>query len=128
MSSQSIQWTNYILYASGGNVCIDHGGLYPVGLLSLPKKGIQYYYVYVLISESDNLFYTGYTKNLPNRISEHEAGKVKSTVYRRPLKLIYWEGCLNQHDATRREKYLKSGSGKIYLRNRLRLYLENPTG
>ncbi len=80
------------------------------------------------MSESDNFFYTGYTKNLPNRIIEHEAGKVKSTVGRRPLKLIYWEGCLNQQDATRREKYLKSGSGKIYLRNRLRLYLENPTG
>ncbi|MGB4958113.1 MAG: GIY-YIG nuclease family protein, partial [Saprospiraceae bacterium] len=89
---------------------------------------MQYYYVYVLMSESDNFFYTGYTKNLPNRIIEHEAGKVKSTVGRRPLKLIYWEGCLNQQDATRREKYLKSGSGKIYLRNRFRLYLENPTG
>lgn len=110
------------------HVSVNQGCFYPVGLLSLQKKVIQYYYVIVLINESDKLFYTGYTKNLVNRISEHEAGKVKSTANRRPLKLIYWEGCLNQQDATRREKYLKSGNGKIYLRNRLRLYLDNPTG
>ena len=78
--------------------------------------------------ESDNLFYTGYTKNMDNKINEHEAGKVKSTADRRPLNLIYWKGCLNLQDVTRRENYLKSGNGKMYLRNRLRLYLENPTG
>ena len=66
------------------------------------------------------MFYTGYTCNPEQRIEMHNEGKVESTKYRRPLKLIYFEGCLNQQDATRREKYLKSGNGKIYLRNRLR--------
>jgi putative endonuclease len=89
---------------------------------------MQFYYVYVLLSEVDNLFYTGYTNDLKQRIELHNAGQVKSTSKRTPLRLIYWEGCLNQQDATRREKYLKSGNGKIYLRNRLRLFLENPTG
>lgn len=87
----------------------------------------MYYYVYVLISEIDNLFYTGYTKDLRKRLSEHDSGKVNSTRDRRPLKLIYFEGCLNQQDATRREKYLKSGNGKIYLKSRLRNYFY-PTG
>ena len=87
----------------------------------------MYYYVYVLLSEKDNQFYTGYTSNLRRRLEEHQAAKVTSTKYRLPLKLIYFEGCLNQQDATRREKYLKSGNGKIYLRSRLRLFL-NPTG
>jgi putative endonuclease len=87
----------------------------------------MFYYVYVLLSEKDNQFYTGYTSNLINRITFHNDGKVESTKNRRPLKLIYWEGCLNQQDATRREKYLKSGSGKIYLRNRLSNFF-NPTG
>jgi putative endonuclease len=87
----------------------------------------MYYYVYVLISEIDNLFYTGYTKDLRKRLSEHDSGKVNSTRHRRPLKLIYFEGCLNQQDATRREKYLKSGNGKIYLKSRLRNYFY-PTG
>lgn len=87
----------------------------------------MYYYVYVLISEIDNLFYTGYTKDLKKRLSQHDSGKVNSTRHRRPLKLIYFEGCLNQQDATRREKYLKSGNGKIYLKSRLRNYFY-PTG
>jgi len=87
----------------------------------------MYYYVYVLLSEKDNQFYTGYTSNLNNRIELHNEGKVESTKNRKPLKLIYWEGCLNQQDATRREKYLKSGNGKIYLRNRLSHFF-NPNG
>ncbi len=84
------------------------------------------YYVYVLLSEKDNLFYTGYSASLENRVDSHNKGLVPSTKYRRPLKLIYYEGCFNQQDVTRREKYLKSGNGKIYLRNRLKNYF-NPT-
>jgi putative endonuclease len=87
------------------------------------------YYVYVLLSESDHEFYTGYTSDLRKRFAEHEKGQVRSTKHRRPLKLIYYEACLDQQDATRREKYLKSGNGKIYLKNRLKQYFEqNPTG
>ena len=84
---------------------------------------MKYYYTYVLLSERDGNFYTGYTKDLIKRLEEHDKGEVVSTKSRRPLKLIYWEGCLNQQDATRREKYLKSGNGKIYLRNRLKKFL-----
>ncbi len=87
----------------------------------------MYYYVYVLLSEKGKLFYTGYTSDLKNRLEQHNLGKVPSTKNRTPLKLIYYEGCLDQQDATRREKYLKSGSGKIYLRNRLSNFF-NPTG
>jgi putative endonuclease len=88
----------------------------------------MYFYVYVLLSEKDNQFYTGYSSNLRERLKLHEEGKVISTKNRLPIKLIYFEGCLNQQDATRREKYLKSGNGKIYLRNRLNKFLSNPTG
>ncbi len=88
---------------------------------------MQYYYTYVLLSEKDENLYTGYTKNINNRLQEHNDGKVRSTKDRRPLKLLYWEGCLNQKDATRREKYLKSGSGKIYIRNRLKNFLDDNT-
>ncbi len=86
------------------------------------------FYVYVLLSKKDNLFYTGYTNDVQSRIEEHNSGKVQSTKFRTPLILIYWEGCLNQQDATRREKYLKSGNGKTYLKNRLKNFLKNPTG
>ena len=87
----------------------------------------MYYYIYILQSEKDNLWYTGYTSDLKNRLILHNSGKVESTKNRQPLKLIYFEGCLNQQDATRREKYLKSGNGKIYLKSRLGNYF-NPTG
>ena len=83
------------------------------------------YYVYLLLSEKDGKFYTGSTDDLKRRIAEHKAGSVKSTVRRKPLKLIYYEACLNEADARARERYLKSGAGKKYLRNRLRSYLEN---
>ena len=81
----------------------------------------------MLKSEIDNNWYTGYTSNLRNRLQMHNEGNVESTRHRRPLTLIYFEGCLNQQDATHREKYLKSGNGKIYLKNRLSHFF-NPTG
>jgi len=83
---------------------------------------MPYFYVYVLKSETDNQFYTGYTSDLRQRIDEHNLGKVQSTKNRRPLKLVYFEGCLNQHDATHREKYLKTTYGKRYIRERLKNY------
>jgi putative endonuclease len=54
---------------------------------------------------------------------KHNNGSVPSTKNRRPLELIYWEGCLNQVDATTREKYLKTAWGKRYIKNRLKHYL-----
>lgn len=65
----------------------------------------DFYYVYILLSEKDGKKYTGYTSNLPLRFEAHQKGKVTSTKHRRPFKLIYFEGCLSQDDALRREKY-----------------------
>ena len=84
---------------------------------------MRQYYVYVLQSESDKNFYTGYTNNIRVRINEHNSGKVVSTKNRLPMKLIYWEGCLNQKDALSREKYLKTAWGKRFIKNRLKNYL-----
>ncbi len=81
------------------------------------------YYTYVLQSEKDGNFYSGFTKNLKLRFDQHNKGQVESTKNRRPLKLIYYEGCLNQADATKREKYLKTYNGKRFLHNRLKSYL-----
>ena len=77
------------------------------------------YYTYVLYREKDSQWYTGATPDLKERFLEHMAGRVRSTERRRPLKLVYYEGCLDREDAFRRERYLKSGRGKRYLRQRL---------
>lgn len=81
------------------------------------------YYVYILQSVKDGKFYTGYTNNLRARLERHSNGLVVSTKNRLPLKLVYYEGCLNQQDATHREKYLKTSWGKRYIKVRLNNYL-----
>jgi len=81
------------------------------------------FYTYVLQSEQDGKFYTGYTKNLKLRFEAHQQGKVKCTKNRRPFEIIYYEACLNQQDATHREKYLKTFYGKMFLKKRLKSYL-----
>ncbi|NLD38446.1 MAG: GIY-YIG nuclease family protein [Desulfatiglans sp.] len=81
------------------------------------------FYTYVLISEKDGNLYTGFTKNLKVRFEQHNKGQVESTRGRRPMKLIYYEACLNQEDATHREKYLKTYHGKMYIKRRLKSYL-----
>ena len=78
------------------------------------------YYVYVLQSKKDKKLYTGYTYDLRKRFKEHNENKVYSTKNRGQFIIIYYEACLNQQDATSREKYLKTGMGKRYLKNRLK--------
>ena len=80
------------------------------------------HYVYVLQSEVDARFYTGCTGNLRKRLQEHNGAKVVSTRGRGPLTLVYYEACLNEQDAFRREKYLKTTYGKRYLRVRCKNY------
>ena len=81
------------------------------------------FYVYVLQSNKDGKFYVGFTRDLKIRFEQHEKGFVDSTKNRRPLKLIYYEACLNQSDATKRAKYLKTYHGKMFIRKRLKSYL-----
>ena len=81
------------------------------------------FYTYVLQSERDENFYTGLTEDLKLRFEQHNKGLVESTKDRRPLKLIYYEACLDQNDVSHREKYLKTYHGKMFLRKRLKSYL-----
>lgn len=81
------------------------------------------YYTYVLQSDRDKKFYTGYTKDLRKRLEEHNTGKIAATRGRTPLRLVYYEACLNQQDAAHREKYLKTAWGKKFVKQRLKHYL-----
>ena len=65
------------------------------------------YYVYLLRSKKDNKLYIGLTHNLIKRFTEHNQGLNKSTKYRRPLFLIYYEAYSSLKDAQIREKKLK---------------------
>ena len=78
----------------------------------------MFHCTYVLLSEKDDNFYAGYTKNLKLRFEQHEKGQVESTRDRRPVRLLYYEACLHQNDATKREKYFKTYHGKMFLKRR----------
>ncbi len=71
------------------------------------------YYVYILKSKKDNKFYIGYSKNLKQRLFEHNRGNVESTRNRRPLELVYYEAYRDEEDAKTREKSFKN-SGSVY--------------
>jgi putative endonuclease len=81
------------------------------------------FYVYVLRSESDSGFYIGCSANLRKRTQEHKEGLSFATSFRGPWRLIYYEAYPNQEDALGRERYLKSGSGRRFLKAQLRHYL-----
>ncbi|KKW19189.1 MAG: GIY-YIG catalytic domain protein [Parcubacteria group bacterium GW2011_GWA2_51_10] len=79
--------------------------------------------VYILLSEKDKKFYVGYTQDLKGRFEAHVLGAVKSTKLRRPIRLVYVEICIDKRDAMRRERYLKTHHGKMFVHNRLKSYL-----
>ena len=83
---------------------------------------MNFYYTYVLLDKKRN-FYIGYSQDLKKRFKEHTLGKVFATKSKLPIKLIYYESCINKYDALKREKYLKSGPGRKYLKNRLKNFL-----
>jgi len=81
------------------------------------------YYTYVLKSKKNGRLYTGATNDLRKRLKLHDEGKSNFTKKDKPYELIYYEACKDREDAYAREKYLKSGPGKKFIRNRLRRFL-----
>lgn len=80
------------------------------------------FYVYCLQSEKTDNLYFGYTVDLKQRIVEHNKGQNISTKPYLPWKIIYYEACLLESDARRREKYLKSSTGRRMFKRRLKDY------
>jgi putative endonuclease len=82
------------------------------------------YYVYLLESKENKTWYIGYSSDLKKRIQNHLSGNGGQTTSRKnDWKLIYYEAYLNKVDAMGREKFLKSGSGRKYLKKQLINYL-----
>lgn len=75
------------------------------------------FYVYAISSEIRKYIYVGLTNNLERRIKEHNSGNNRTTKPYRPFKLIYSEECKDRIEARKREKYLKSGVGKEFLKS-----------
>jgi len=65
------------------------------------------FYVYLIKSKKDDNLYTGFTNDLKRRLLEHNQGLNKSTKYRAPFRLIYYEAYKSEEDAILREHNLK---------------------
>lgn len=81
------------------------------------------FYTYIIKSEKSNKWYTGSTNNLRKRFKQHNDGESSFTRKYIPYKLVYYEACLNEDDARSRELFLKSGTSKRYIKNRLKRFL-----
>lgn len=77
------------------------------------------YYVYILLSDKDGRLYIGSTPNLKNCLEKHKKGFVLATKHRLPIRLIHYETYFSDHDAKRREVFLKGGKGHDELKIQL---------
>ena len=73
------------------------------------------HYVYVLVCGDGNN-YVGCTGNLKDRIKRHKKGYVPATAGRLPLRLDFYIAFANKYKAFNFEKYLKSGSGRAFVK------------
>ena len=78
----------------------------------------------MLHSLSDSGLYIGFSANLRRRLAEHQKGQAFATSYRGPWRLIYYEAYVEEEDALGRERYLKSGGGRRFLKSQLKHYLQ----
>ena len=80
---------------------------------------IDMYIVYVLYSRNHDKLYVGYTSNLSNRMESHnETGRGYTKRYR-PWVVIYTEEYSDRSEAMKREKELKGGQGRSWIRSNL---------
>ena len=74
------------------------------------------WYTYVLKSQKDNHMYIGISENPEERLKQHNSGMTKSAKGRRPFVIVYKELRKDRKDDRNREKYLKSGIGREFLK------------
>ncbi|MBI2462845.1 MAG: GIY-YIG nuclease family protein [Candidatus Spechtbacteria bacterium] len=95
----------------------------------------MYYVVYVLENQLDKSWYIGFTANVDARLAQHNEGRGGKTTrdklhggltdgFDKIWKRIYCETYINKKDALGREQFLKSGSGRKFLKKQIRYYLE----
>lgn len=80
----------------------------------------HFVYVYILQSEIDpERFYTGSSRDLRERLQRHNAGKVLHTAKWKPWRLKTYIAFSDETRAREFEKYLKSSSGRAFVKKRL---------
>ena len=75
------------------------------------------YYVYSLKCKDG--YYIGCTDDLENRLKRHQKGHIPATANRLPVKLNFYFVVKDKYLAFSFEKYLKSGSGRTFIKRHL---------
>jgi putative endonuclease len=79
--------------------------------------------VYVLQSESSGTVYIGQTNDLERRLSEHNDRTSRRTLYTKrnagPWRVLYTERYADRSSAMKREKALKGGQGRAWIKREL---------
>ncbi len=75
--------------------------------------------VYVIRSKSGKQ-YIGHTSDLDRRLVEHNTGLCKTTKVDTGWIVVYQEACSNRGEALKRERWLKTGVGREYLKKQIK--------
>ena len=79
---------------------------------------MEEFVVYILFSDKHNKTYVGFTSNLIERYKSHNVLGTKGyTIKFRPWKVIHVEFYSTKKDALLREKYLKTGKGREFIKS-----------
>lgn len=77
------------------------------------------HYVYLIRSTSSpDKTYIGYSEDLKQRVTDHNAGKSTHTAKYIPWELVSYHAFLNKKTAQEFEHYLKTGSGQAFAKKR----------
>ena len=79
------------------------------------------YYVYILYNRDREFRYVGLTKDLEKRLKEHKAGLSPVTKGYLPIRLVWYAVFSDKSIAARFERYLKSGSGRAFVKRHILL-------
>lgn len=74
------------------------------------------WYVYILLCSDEKTYIGGCTDDLKERLNRHNKGNIPATQDRLPVKLISYFAYSNKYIAFNFEKYLKSGSGRTFMK------------
>jgi putative endonuclease len=80
------------------------------------------YTVYVLYSRLHGQTYVGQTNDLSARLARHNAGQVTSTRRYIPWEVIHTERFETRSAAVRRERWLKSGVGRAFIKRLVQVH------
>ena len=106
---------------SGGNSGVESlpSKQMVAGSNPVPRSTGFEWFAYALRGKRDGWLYIGMSCNVERRLREHNGGYNRSTRSRIPFELVYVEECDSRQEARERERFLKTGKGREFLRSRV---------